>query len=337
MQGPQSTYELIKRLSRHSFAERWFARYKTASGFRKGVLLRLLPSFMQAPIDETLGAFCLQELAINLRLEHPGLPHHYVVGIAERGVTIVREYVPGVDLRALLDRLAERSERLPLELSVWIVLKLCEVLHYVYQCDSMQVHRDLDPGHVLISFLGEVKLIGVGEGRVQMRYAQYSSPPMGVVEGRFEHLSPEQVCGRELDRRSDVFSLGTLLCKLATGAHPFRGRNCIETIKAIHAAQTPQCAGLPPLLERIIRRAVQKERAARFQSAGEMAQALFEYTYRADDHSSTRALRRYVNARFPAERGWAQRLINEVVSDNIDSEVDTVRVLGEVRAMPDGA
>ena len=68
-----------------------------------------------------------------------------------------------------------------------------------------------------------------------------------------------------------------------------------------------------------------------------MAQALFEHTRRAGDHSSARALRRYVNARFPAERARAQRLINEVVSDEIDSEVDTVRVLGEVRAMPDGS
>ena len=153
----QGSYELLKRLSEGSLTERWFARYKTASGFRKGVLIRLLPRLMHMSIDDPLIAFYVQELAINLHLEHPGLPQHYTVGFAERGVTIVREYVPGVDLRVLLGRLAERSERLPLELSVWIVLKLCEVLHYVHQHDPSQVHRDLDSGHVLISFLGEIQ------------------------------------------------------------------------------------------------------------------------------------------------------------------------------------
>ena len=247
--------------------------------FRKVVAIkRLLP---QHALDPQLLRMFLDESRLMARFAHPNLPH--VIDVSDGGGVDVpffaMEHVAGVDLREII-RAAHAP--LPLEHVLAISSAVAAGLHHAHELRADDgrsleiVHRDVSPSNVLVSFDGGVKVADFGVAKWSQ---QKSFTFQGQLKGKFAHMSPEQCRGEPLDRRSDVFALGTLMYEMATGEPPFRADSEFELLSRISTqdAAWPEAAearAMAPELKAIIMRALKRERAERFSTTREIQLAL---------------------------------------------------------------
>jgi serine/threonine protein kinase len=207
-------------------------------------------------------------------LNHPHVCVVYDVGETEDGLPfIAMEFVEGRSLDALV-------ERGPLEISqvVEIATQVADALDAAHA--RRIVHRDIKPANISLNERGQVKVLdfglakrmpgGDGQGLTQELHRTRE----GQVVGTPSYMSPEQALGRDLDHRSDLFSVGVVLYELATGQRPFAGSNFAEIVNKIANAQPPAIARLnydvPPEFERITLKCLQKQPDRRYQAAREL-------------------------------------------------------------------
>jgi len=213
----------------------------------------------------------LREAKAAGRLTHPGIVIVHDVGELEDVAFIVMELVEGRSLKQVLDD----GEKLPLEGTVELVRQAAEALAYAHR--NGVVHRDVKPGNLLLTREGRVKVTDFGIARVD----QGARTRTGILVGSPRYMSPEQLSARPLDGRSDVFSLGALLYELVTGLGPFdaeRPEDVFTLMQNITTRPQRQAIAarpdLPPAVNAIIERALQKDPAARFANGDDMAAAL---------------------------------------------------------------
>jgi serine/threonine-protein kinase len=178
------------------------------------------------------------------------------------------ELLEGVELR---DRMAQ--DMLQLHEAVDIAAQVAAALGAAHARGV--VHRDIKPGNIMLLPDGHAKIMDFGIARMQKSDVRTDS---GTMMGSPKYMSPEQVAGHAVDLRTDIFSLGAMLYEMLTGAPPFSGNNLGELLKAImHGTAPPPSqsrAGVSASLDAVIERAMQKNPAARYQDAGEMAKDL---------------------------------------------------------------
>lgn len=218
----------------------------------------------------------LREAKAASALNHPHVCVVYDVGETPEGVPyIAMEFVEGQSLDVLL-------KRGPLEVSriVDIATQVADALDAAHE--SRIVHRDIKPANISLNERGKVKVLDFGLAkRLQTESVDGQEPTAlvqqtqdGVVLGTPSYMSPEQALGKEVDHRSDIFSLGVVLYQLATGQLPFVGKNFSETVsKLIHAHPTAIARlnyDVPPEFERITLKCLQKSVERRYQSAREL-------------------------------------------------------------------
>ncbi|HOP80239.1 MAG TPA: serine/threonine-protein kinase, partial [Armatimonadota bacterium] len=199
------------------------------------------------------------------RLEHPNIVTVYEIGQEGDRFFIAMEFLGGQTLR---DTIKARGA-LPVKDAVDITLQLCEALALAHQNNI--VHRDVKPENVQILPGGHVKLTDFGIARIM---SEPSITANGQVFGTPSYMSPEQVSGRNIDGRSDIFSLGVLLYEMLTGQKPFAGDTVVTITYNIMNSEPPPPPGVQPHLVAIIRKAMAKDPNMRFQSVEEMADAL---------------------------------------------------------------
>ena len=215
-------------------------------------------------------------------LNHPNICTIYEIGEAAGQTFIAMELLEGKTLGEIM-----HGQPLPVEQVVDWGLQISEALDAAHiKCI---LHRDVKPGNIFVSSRGQIKLLDFGlakptlerrlaqtvnEPTVAMPVSQLEATSHGLTLGTVSYMSPEQALGKELDARSDVFSLGVVLYLMGSGALPFSGKNPVATFDAI-LHRTPQPPGqlnpaLPPDLDRIISKALEKDRELRYQSAAEL-------------------------------------------------------------------
>jgi|HubBroStandDraft_1064217.scaffolds.fasta_scaffold49107_2 serine/threonine protein kinase len=211
------------------------------------------------------------------RLLHPGIVTVFDVG--EEPETsdpyIVMEYIEGQTLRELL---AAGSGKLPLATALQIIQELAEALDYAHA--QGVVHRDIKPANILVTKEGQAK---IGDfGIAQLDLSHITLP--GRVVGTPAYMSPEQLDGRQVDGRSDLFSLGAILYSLVTGFSPFQGNSattvCFKVANRDPLQATALAPELPPDLDFVITRALAKDPADRYQRGIEFALDLQELRHR---------------------------------------------------------
>jgi serine/threonine protein kinase len=191
------------------------------------------------------------------------------------------EHVHGKDLRTILKRAKERGLRIPLDLSVLIVSKVCSALEYAHRKRDEQgealkiVHRDISPQNILISFEGEVKLTDFGIAKAT---SKATSTDRGALRGKLLYMSPEQASGHPMDRRSDVFSLGVVFYEMITDTKPFLGsseKGILEMVRDCRV-EPPRSLNpkIPESLEKVVTKALEKDPERRYQDASEMYRGL---------------------------------------------------------------
>lgn len=268
-------YELLLPIAQGGMATVWAARQRGSRGFQKTVAIKtILPNLSDDPSFEQMF---LDEAAIASRIHHPNVAEILDLGEHDEVLYLVMEWVDGESLSTLSKHARKNGTDIPLRVGLRIITQACAGLHAAHELrdDSDQllelVHRDVSPQNILVASSGVVKIVDFGVAKALGRSGETSA---GQLKGKVPFMSPEQAKGAALDRRTDVFALGIILYRLATGTHPFLDDNDIKTMRNIIARPPmPPRVKNPKLsneLERVILKALQKDPARRFQSAAEL-------------------------------------------------------------------
>ncbi|OGO33966.1 MAG: hypothetical protein A2Z16_15915 [Chloroflexi bacterium RBG_16_54_18] len=257
-------YKLDRRLGRGGMASVYKA-YQP--GTDRHVAIKILPrDDMGDP--NFLNRF-RQEARIIANLEHPHILPVYDYGEANGYTFLVMRLVEGGTLADLL-----RGRPLPLERIGKTISQLAEALDYAHSRGV--VHRDIKPGNILVDANGRCLLSDFGIAKMAVSSPQYTVT--GSFVGTPQYASPEQALGKDLDGRSDIYSLGVILYEMATGKVPYEADTpmglVIKHVNEPLPAPSSVNPSLPPALESVIARSLAKDRRDRFQTAGEMASAL---------------------------------------------------------------
>jgi serine/threonine protein kinase len=212
-------------------------------------------------------------------LNHPNIVAVYDVGFNDGSPYIVCELLEGKTLRK---RLAEGA--LPVRLAVDYSLQIVQGLIAAH--DRRIVHRDLKPENLFVTTNGRVKILDFGVAKLQSvpedsgRSVEdlTTVTKSGAVVGTVAYMSPEQLRGKPVDHRSDIFSVGAILYEMLTGRRAFRGETEVDTITAVLLENPPEVnleqSGVPVSFQQIVRHCLEKEPEKRFQSARDLAFAL---------------------------------------------------------------
>jgi serine/threonine protein kinase/Flp pilus assembly protein TadD len=222
--------------------------------------------------NRRMGRFILEAKAASA-LSHPNVAHIYEIDEAAGTSFIAMEYVEGQPLDRVI-----AGQPLPATEVVEIAAQVADALDEAHT--KRIVHRDIKPSNIIITPRGRVKVLDFGLAKVEDVWepssevaTQVKTDP-GVVMGTAPYMSPEQSQGKEVDARTDIWSLGVVMYQMATGRLPFGGPGTPDLVGRIMRDQ-PKAVSLynddaPPELERIIRKCLEKERGRRYQSAGDL-------------------------------------------------------------------
>jgi serine/threonine protein kinase len=272
-------YRLLSHLATGGMAEIYLARHTGIRGFEKQVVVkRILPELVRR--KEFVEMF-FDEARIAARLKHPNIVEIYDLGQDGGDYFIAMEYLKGRTLREAVVESIKRGHPLSAELAALVVAQVCEGLHYAHEFTDDSgaplqiVHRDVSPNNIILLYSGGVKLVdfGVAKTKVQLHRTE-----VGVLRGKLSYMSPEQCLGKAVDARSDVFSAGVVLWELLAQRRLFRRNSEQKTIEAVLSAHIPLVneyrRGVPPELDVIARRAMERSVDYRYQSAAEMAREI---------------------------------------------------------------
>jgi hypothetical protein len=258
-------YELVRLLGRGGMAEVWEAFTHGDAGFRRRVALKRLSQ--EHVGDEALARLFIDEARLSSLLHHPNVVSIIDFGV-DAGVAFqVMELVDGVDAGHLVGTV-------PLPLALGIVARIGQGLHAAHTATDEHgaalhlVHRDVSPQNILLSRRGEVKLSDFGIARWKHRTERTLA---GSTRGKPSYMAPEQATKGEVDARTDVFSLGCTLHALCAGTSPLADENALVDLLA--GVPLPLASTLPEPVLAMIRRAVERDRQARFPDALAFAQA----------------------------------------------------------------
>ena len=201
-------------------------------------------------------------------LNHPNILTIYDVGEEGNLAYIAMELIDGKDL----DIWTESGRLLPLKDALMVVAKVADALDFAHSHGI--IHRDIKPANIMVTKKSEIKVTDFGIARIQSA----SQTKTGTVMGTPSYMSPEQVAGKKVDGKSDVFSLGVVLYELLSANRPFTGDSLATIMYNItNSPPTPldeYKKGLPKFCQALIDKALAKESEKRFQSAGEFAKAI---------------------------------------------------------------
>ena len=200
-------------------------------------------------------------------LHHRNVTTIYDFGVTEDGTPyIVQEFLTGDDL----DKAIKKKEPLTLKRKLQILIDVCDGLGYAHSTGI--IHRDIKPSNIRILEDGTVKIMDFGIAKSMV--SQSTLTQTGITLGTASYLAPEQIRGEDLDPRTDIFSLGVLAYEMLTGQKPFTGDH-ISTVlyKIMNESPAPPSSldpALPRGLDALILKALDKDRAKRFSSCGEL-------------------------------------------------------------------
>ncbi|MCB9555989.1 MAG: protein kinase [Deltaproteobacteria bacterium] len=317
---PFGKYYLLERINVGGMAEVFRAKAFGVEGFERLLAVkRILPNIAE---DEEFIEMFIDEAKIAVQLNHANIAQIFDLGKVEDSYFIALEYVHGKDLRAIFDRCRSLTSTMPIAQACLIVMKVCEGLDYAHNKrdgagrEMHLVHRDVSPQNILISYEGEVKLVDFGIAKAA---GKASKTQRGILKGKFGYMSPEQVRGLPLDRRSDIFSVGIVLYEMITGERLFLGESDFSTLEKVRNVEI-----LPPStynrnvteeLEQIVLKALARDVDDRYQNAIDLHDDLQAYMYTSGEFYARKDL-----------AGWMKRTFTREIEEE-DSKLEAYRDL----------
>jgi TonB family protein len=277
-------YVLLEKIATGGMAEVWKARMRGVEGFQKIVAIKkILPHLSD---NQDFIEMFVDEAKLAAQLNHNNIIHIYDLGKIQSSYYIAMEYIDGYDLKNILKKAQERDQPLSVEIALFVASKIAAALDYAHRKRDFEdkemglVHRDVSPQNVLISEEGDIKLCDFGIAKAA---SKASHTQAGALKGKLQYMSPEQAWGRNIDKRSDIFALATVLFEMLTARKLFAGDNELSILEQVREARvTPPSQfndEVTPQIDAIVLKALQKDPANRYQTAGEMQRDLDAVLY----------------------------------------------------------
>lgn len=275
-------YRIVGRICQGGMASVYLARVDGPFGFQKWIAIKRVHPHLAS--DESFARMFFDEARLAARLHHPNLTMVFDVGRDDETYWLAMEYLHGESLGDVMRRANMNGAPIPYGLACRLIAEAAEGLHTAHELRDANgalihlVHRDVTPPNLLVTYDGTLKVLDFGIAKFASRLA---STEAGIVKGKFAYMSPEQARGGEVDRRTDVFSLGIVLWEMTTGRRLFRAASPIQALAMVEACVVPRPSTLapdyPPLLEEIVLRALGKDPDHRYDTAAQMADALHAF------------------------------------------------------------
>ena len=281
--APIDRYVVLEHLSDGGMGTIYVGKKLGAGGFEMEVVLKqLLPEFTEQ--KEFIDLF-LREARLSATLHHANIIHTIDLVTTGGEYFIVMEYLPGADLRTLLRRAKRRGKRLTPKAAVYISREVLSALAYAHtkRDDSGNpiglIHRDVSPANVLLSPAGEVKLTDFGIAKATSHTSRFYK-----VKGKVGYMSPEQAKSEPLDHRSDLYSLAVCTYEVLVGERLFVTAGLTTSAEVLYSQPIPRVShkvpGLSSDFDAIMAKALAIDPDRRFQTAGELQEALMRCAHR---------------------------------------------------------
>jgi serine/threonine protein kinase len=314
---PFGDYHLLEKIATGGMAEVYRARAYGLAGFEKILVIKKVLASL-AKDSEFLELF-IDEAKIAVQLMHVNIVQVFELGEVNNHYYMAMEYVHGLDLARLVARAKARNDGpkgnprdVPLPLALFMISEVLKALDFAHaRCDEDGnhlhiVHCDISPQNILVSYAGEVKITDFGISRAAFQAKGLHE----VIRGKYAYMSPEQVDGKALDGRSDLFSLGIVLFELLTGRRLFKAKSRDETIARVRRAEVPSPRSYRPEisedLEAIILKALAPKPQDRYLTAGQMLEDIGVLMVREGHRATNNDLAAFVRNVIETDRARAE-------------------------------
>ncbi|MBX3261583.1 MAG: serine/threonine protein kinase, partial [Labilithrix sp.] len=272
-------YRVVDEIGIGGMASVHLARMDGPGGFQKWVAIKKIHSHLVE--DESFVQMFLDEARVAARISHPNVATVFDLGKHEDTYWIAMEYLHGEPLREVMRRTEELGTAMPPEIACRVIADAAEGLHAAHELLGKNgeklnlVHRDVTPHNLFVTYDGVTKVVDFGIAKFSSRMSHTRA---GTLKGKLAYMSPEQVHGEGIDRRTDIFALGVVLWELTTGQRLFRMESDLDTLAKVQECNVPRPStlirGYPVDLEKIVMKALAKNRGERFRTARELSRAL---------------------------------------------------------------
>ena len=244
------SYTLIKSLGCGGMAEVFLARHSGIGGFQRLLALKVIHPTHSENEDFIRGL--VEEAKIAVQLSHPNVGQVFDLGLVDNTYFIVMEFIDGKDLHRLLFESSQQGKIIPVSTALYVAecvamgLAHCHTKKDHYGRPMNLIHRDVSPQNVFLSWNGEVKLLDFGIAKVNNRLRHTEA---GVIKGKLQYMSPEQITGSEVDGRSDLFSCGICLYEMLAGEMAYQDLDALGLLERIRSATLTPIEKLRPNLD----------------------------------------------------------------------------------------
>ena len=307
-------YELLARLAVGGMAEIFLARRRAADDKAEMVVIkRVLPHLAE---DARFVAMFRDEARLASRIEHVNACRVLELGSVGDTYFIAMEYLHGVPLSRVLLRSARTNDQLDIRFIAGVMQQSCAGLHHAHELSAPDgrlldvVHRDVSPPNIFVTTDGQVKLLDFGVAKAR---GASQKTRTGTVKGKNAYMSPEQVLGEPVDRRSDLFSLGIVMWESLTASRLFLRDTDFETFRSITKGDIPdlrkQRPDVPEPLAQVVGRALERDRDKRYATADELGGAITAAMESMAGPADDQEIARFVHAHFSKELTAKQDLL----------------------------
>ncbi len=317
---------LLERISVGGMAEIYRAKLLNAPHFKRFMAVkRVLPSLVA---DNEFITMFIDEAKISVELNHPNICQVYELGRLNEAHYMVMEYISGHDLLAIQKYYRSQRKIMSVSQACFIIAQVAQGLDFAHRATDRYgqplgiIHRDISPQNVLISYDGLVKLIDFGVAKAA---SKNSKTQAGVLKGKFGYMSPEQAdASQSIDSRSDLFGLGTVFWELLTGRRLFYDENDYVTLEKVRvcAVAPPSTYNhlVPPPVDAIVMKALQRLPQDRYATGAQMAQDLWAFISSGNPPYTQGHLQHWTSTAFAEDlkKEWEKIGIFEALNTAID-------------------
>lgn len=311
-------YELLSKLATGGMAEIFLARPVGSSKDDLLVIKRVLPHLED---EDRFVAMFRDEARLASQIQHLNVCNVFEAGEVNQRNFIAMEYMFGVALSNVLTYTARSSSPMDPRVATGILVQACEGLHSAHDLKQEDgsllhlVHRDMTPSNIFVTAEGIVKVLDFG---VAKAHGATQKTRTGTLKGKNAYMSPEQILSKELDRRSDIFSLGVVLWESLTARRLFARSSDFLTFRAITEEEVPLVStyrpGVPEQLSKVLQKALAREPEDRYATAIEFKDAVEAVMQNYGGVASAEEIGNYIQSGFEEDLAKSTELCDMAAS-----------------------